>query len=107
MADAGPDQSAWVGHLVTLDGRGSYDPDGHIPLTFGWLQVGGPPVTLDAPGAIIATFAAPDAPTVLTFTLTVTDAYGLPDPTPDEVIVTVKAGGWYVYLPMMLRDYAP
>ncbi len=64
-------------------------------------------MTLDAPGAIIATFAAPDAPTVLTFTLTVTDAYGLPDPTPDEVIVTVKAGGWYVYLPMMLRDYAP
>lgn len=46
------------------------------------------------------TFTAPGSPAVLTFRLTVTDAYGLADSTPDEVIITVKA---YTYLPIIWR----
>jgi len=106
VADAGQDQSAFVGHLVTLDGSGSYDPDGHIPLAFGWRQAGGPVVVLDAPDAIMPSFTAPDTSTVLTFTLVVTDAYGLADPTPDEVVITVETPEpeeRYVYLPLVAK----
>ena len=48
------------------------------------------------------TFDAPGTPAVLTFTLIVTDALGLPDPTPDEVVVTVE--GYFIYLPLILRN---
>ena len=103
MADAGPDRAALVGRLVTLDGRGSHDPDGHIPLAFGWRQVGGPPVTLDVPEAIMPSFIAPGTSAVLTFTLAVTDAYGLADPTPDEAVVIVRERWQYIYLPLVMR----
>lgn len=36
VARAGPDQSVHIGSLVTLDGTGSYDPDGDYPLSFEW-----------------------------------------------------------------------
>jgi hypothetical protein len=88
-ADAGGGQSVETGSLVTLDGSGSSDPDGHVPLTYGWTQTGGPAVTFDAVLSV-TTFTAPSDPTVLTFTLTVTDSLGLRDPTPDEVVVTVN-----------------
>ncbi len=39
-------------------------------------------------------------PAVLIFTLVVTDAYGLADPTPDTVVVTVK---YHTYLPLVMR----
>jgi PKD repeat protein len=58
-------------------------------LTYGWRQTGGPAVTLSDPTAVQVTFTAPGMATVLTFTLTVTDARGLVDPTPDEIVITV------------------
>jgi len=75
---------------VTLDGNGSMDPDGDLPLAYWWTQTGGPSVTLSDPIAVMPTFTAPGDPAVLTFTLTVTDSLGLADPTPDEVVITVN-----------------
>ncbi len=42
------------------------------------------------PHLSVTTFTAPGDPAVLTFTLTVTDSLGPPDPTPDEVVITVN-----------------
>ena len=82
VADAGPDESMSTLAPVTLDGSGSIDPDGDLPLSYFWTQTGGPPVTF-TPHLSMTTFTAPGDPAVLTFTLTVTDSLGLPDPTPD------------------------
>ena len=86
---------------VTLNGSGSSDPDGDLPLTYYWTQTGGPAVTLSNPAAVAPTFSAPSDPAVLTFTLAVTDSLGLPDSTPDQVVVTVE--GYRIYLPMVIR----
>ena len=90
IANAGADQFVLVNTTITLDGSGSSDPDGHTPLTYRWQQTGGPAVSLSNNAISQPTFTAPGTPTVLTFTLTVTDVYGLADPTPDEIIVTVR-----------------
>ncbi len=42
VAVAGPAQTVAVGALVTLDGGGSYDPDGSGELTFAWTLVSRP-----------------------------------------------------------------
>jgi uncharacterized repeat protein (TIGR01451 family) len=89
VANAGADQSVPAGATVTLNGSASYDPDGDTPLSFGWLQIGGPAVTLSSATVVSPTFTAPGAPTVLTFTLRVTDALGLGCTTADTVVVTV------------------
>jgi uncharacterized repeat protein (TIGR01451 family) len=90
VANAGLDQSAGVSQAVTLDGSGSSDDNGDT-LTYGWTQTGGPPVALSSATAISPTFTAPSADAVLTFTLALTDSFGMADPTPDEVVVTVVA----------------
>ena len=106
IADAGDDQSVTAGTTVALDGSASSDPDGNTPLTYGWAQTGGPSVTLSDASAISPTFTAPSSATVLTFTLAVTDAQGLADPTPDEVVITVsEVVTTYTYLPLVVNNY--
>jgi uncharacterized repeat protein (TIGR01451 family) len=88
IANAGPDQIRQVNELVTLDGTGSTDPDGHYPLAFGWTQIEGPAVTLDDPESAQPTFTTLPAAAVFTFSLVVTDSYGLAGE-PDTVTITV------------------
>jgi uncharacterized repeat protein (TIGR01451 family) len=101
IANAGSDQSVDMGTLVSLDGSASSDPDGDLPLTYGWAQTGGPAVMLNNPAIAGPAFIAPGDPAMLTFTLVVTDSLGLVDPTPDQVVVTVK--NHRVYLPLAVR----
>jgi len=103
VAHAGADQVVFTGTLVTLDGSASYDPDGHLPLTYGWQQIGGPAVTFN-PVLSVTTFTAPATPTVLTFTLTVTDTTGLAS-APDLVVITVRPLRYDLYLPLVLRNH--
>jgi uncharacterized repeat protein (TIGR01451 family) len=100
-AAAGPDQTVDRGDLVTLDGSGSGDPDGH-PLTIRWTQTDGPGVSLSDGGALSPTFTAPGVAGVLTFTLTVSDAHGLSDA--DATTVTVCGADTFVYLPLVVRQ---
>jgi hypothetical protein len=88
IANAGPDQTVLTNTIVTLDGSGGSDPDGDLPLAYGWAQTGGPAVTLSSRTSVSPTFTAPANPAVLSFNLTVTDATGLPS-MPDQCVVTV------------------
>ena len=81
--------------------RASVDPDGDLPLAFGWTQSGGPSVDLNRWLPVTA-FTAPGSASVRSFTLTVTDALGMPSLAPDEVVVTVRA--LTLYLPVILRQ---
>ena len=58
VCDAGAAQTVNEGGAVTLDGSGSYDPDGD-PLTYAWTQVSGPAVVLSDPASAMPTFTAP------------------------------------------------
>ncbi|UCD89381.1 MAG: hypothetical protein JSW04_13315 [Desulfobacterales bacterium] len=78
-ADAGPEQAVREGHLVTLDGSSSTDPDDGI-ASYHWVQTGGILVSLSDPSAEKPTFIAPDVAeegACLTFELTVIDHNGL------------------------------
>ncbi len=101
IADAGPPQTVWASDLVTLDGSGSSDPDGHIPLAYGWQQTGGVTVTLSDAASISPTFTAPLPGGVLTFTLVVTDSLGLAGPA-DTVTVTVEA--FEIFAPVVSKN---
>ena len=89
VADAGPDQNRQEGQTVTLDGSGSYDPDGTI-VSYRWQQTGGTAVALSDTSAVKPTFTAPEAGAadlVLTFELTVTDDTA--QTSTDTLLVTV------------------
>jgi len=95
IANAGPDQSVNESTTVTLDGSASSDPDGDLPLSYLWTQVGGAHnVTLIGADTANATFTAPNvspAGDVLIFSLTVTDAKGLASSSPsDSMSITVN-----------------
>lgn len=95
IAAAGLDQTVPMSAVVTLDGSGSGDPDGELPLNYRWMQTGGIAVTLADDTAVSPTFTAPDNVADLIFTLTVTDAAGLESPA-DEIVVAVRH---VVYIP--------
>jgi hypothetical protein len=107
IANAGPNQLVISGSTVRLDGSHSYDenPGGNI-IVYRWLQTGGVPVNLVSSasngvtsGGISNTntaFPVFTAPTVsqgavlLTFSLAVTDNYGLTSTNPAAVAILVK-----------------
>ncbi len=87
VADAGPDQSVFVGDTVQLDGSGSSDADGD-PLTFSWSLTtapGGSLAMLSDPTFPDPTFVA-DQPGPYVGQLIVND--GLASSAPDTVLVT-------------------
>lgn len=86
VADAGPDMIGIPAGPVTLDGTGSFDPDGD-PITFRWTQVAGPAVSLSGAATSIATFTAADGQ-VYGFRLEVTDDQG--GKGTDRVSITAK-----------------
>jgi len=91
-ANAGIDQTANGGHIVSLDGTASTDPD-NDQLSYTWTQTEGPIVVLNDPNSDISTFTAPsDLPedTELVFSLTVKDYKG-DESSSDTVNIIVKA----------------
>ena len=77
-ADAGPDQTADEGQVITLNGSNSTDSDDGI-ASYHWNQKGGLQVILSAPDSQQTTFTAPEVGvegSALTFELTVVDHSG-------------------------------
>ncbi len=90
VADAGDDQSIDnLSDTITLDGSGSFDPDGNTNLVYHWSQVAGPDVHLQNIDKAIAKFT-PTEFGAYKFELTVGD--GLLESVSDDVIVTVDDG---------------
>ncbi|WP_295802263.1 PKD domain-containing protein [uncultured Microbulbifer sp.] len=90
VAHAGTDITVNESNPVQLNGNGSSDPDSDA-LSFSWVQVGGPTVTLTgadtATPSITAPFVSPGGE-ALTFKLTVGDGYS--GYGSDEVVVNVQ-----------------
>ncbi len=83
IASAGLDQTVANGSLVTLDGLGSYDPNGD-PITYLWEQTSGPPVALSDLAIPNPEFTIPSN-AVLSFELTITSNS---ESTKDSVTIT-------------------
>ncbi len=87
IADAGPDLIMEVNTIVTLNGSGTYDPDGNpLELQESWVQIGGPLVVIADEDETVANFT-PTEPGCYTFKIEVEDIYGAVDY--DIVVVQV------------------
>ena len=87
VAAAGPDQSAFVGNTVQLDGSGSSDVDGNV-LSYAWSFVSRPSgstVAFSSPSAVMPTIVV-DRPGTYVAQLIVDD--GTVGSTPDTVTIT-------------------
>ncbi len=97
IANAGDSQMIAPGAIATLDGSGSYDPDGDA-LSYAWTQTGGVAVSF-TPTLSRTTFTAPTQSGALTFTLAVSDSHSLSSD--DTVVINVAAHR--IYLPLILK----
>ena len=96
VADAGGDQSIAEGSPVTLDGTSSFDMDGD-PISYAWVQMSGPSVTLTGADTAAPSFSAPvvdagGAPGVvatLVFELVVNDGFPQDAPAPGYTLSDV------------------
>ena len=81
------------------------DPDGDLHLAYAWEQISGPSVSLSNSHVASLTFTAPPSPSILSFTLVVTDSLGLSSQ-PDAVVVKVLDisidSSSRLYLPMVV-----
>ncbi|MEF8881385.1 MAG: glucodextranase DOMON-like domain-containing protein [Halapricum sp.] len=89
IADAGEDQTAEPGTVVSLQATNSEDPNGGT-LSFQWEQTSGPEVSLGGADSVGPAFQAPevDEETTLTFQVTVSDGQG--KTATDTINVTVQ-----------------
>ncbi|MBU2591893.1 MAG: PKD domain-containing protein [Patescibacteria group bacterium] len=89
IANAGLDQTAHVGSIVTLDGSGSSDPDGNIPLTYEWSFVSMPTgsTALFSNSKIVNPTFTTDLPGDYVLQLVVTDSLGAAS-APDTLTVS-------------------
>jgi CSLREA domain-containing protein len=90
-ANAGSDQAVDEGTLVTLSGSAS-DPNPGQTLSYQWVQLSGPPVTLTNATLPVATFDAPEVPDLecatLVFQFRATDNCAATDG--DTVVIVVR-----------------
>jgi PKD domain len=89
LANAGPDQTVFLGDTVHLDGSASSDPDGD-PLTYSWSFISRPQgsqAALSDPNAVKPTFAV-DQPGTYEIRLVVND--GTVDSPPDTVVISTQ-----------------
>ena len=95
IANTSPDQRVNEGDLVTLNGSGSFDPDGKI-VSYSWgiedSDDEAPPVSLNGQNTSVATFTAPTVAGTVNansylFELTVTDNDGLKGTNTSKVVV--------------------
>jgi len=93
IANAGAGQTVQAGTLVTLNGGGSSDPSGQLPLTYAWSivsQPAGSTAVLSNPAIVNPTFT-PNAEGNYVIQLVVTDAAGLSSSPASVTISTIDA----------------
>jgi hypothetical protein len=92
VANAGVAQDVYTGHVVTLDGTASHDPDGAVTLGYAWrftARPAGSTATLSAAATAHATFT-PDLAGTYTARLVVSDGELLSSPSDVSVTATVE-----------------